>query len=176
MSAVAAEDRGNYLGPSVECPEASLLNSVRFPICTRNREYHGQEQSHQRQLRSKNGTHTSVCQNPDPLDFPGADVAVTPVVKASRLHIRKVARHSFSLPSFSWCSKPPALFLRRVIIRGERDDDPDTGEGVCHHADDGAVEQTNDGGNVQSSSGCYGTICSKLAIQAAHSISRPYAT
>jgi hypothetical protein len=56
-----------------------------------------------------------------------------------------VAGHFIDLAVFLAQAQPPALFLSEVIFDGERDDSADTGEGVSHHCDDGAVSQTNDG-------------------------------
>jgi len=42
-------------------------------------------------------------------------------------------------------AEPPAFFLRKVILNGERHDGPDTGEGVRHDGNGGAVSQAHDG-------------------------------
>jgi hypothetical protein len=52
-----------------------------------------------------------------------------------------VARHFIDLAVFLAQAQPPAFFLREVILEGERDDGTDTGEGVGHHRDDGAIAQ-----------------------------------
>jgi hypothetical protein len=55
-----------------------------------------------------------------------------------------MAGHFIDLAIFFTEPEPPAFFLCEVILDGERDDSTDTGEGVGHHRDDGAVAQPHD--------------------------------
>jgi hypothetical protein len=59
-----------------------------------------------------------------------------------------VAGHFIELAVFLAEAKPPAVFLRVVILDIERDDRPDAGEGISHHRDDGAIAQPDHARNI----------------------------
>jgi hypothetical protein len=59
-----------------------------------------------------------------------------------------VRRHFVALAAFLVEADPPALAIGKIILDPHRHDGADAGEGVGHHADQGAVAQADEGRGV----------------------------
>jgi hypothetical protein len=55
-----------------------------------------------------------------------------------------MGRHLVALAAFLVESDPPALAVGEVVLDPHRDDGADAGEGVGHHADQGAIAQADE--------------------------------